>query len=120
MTFFACSTKNFNEVKLSEFGQPKPAESPIKIRKQKIIKSEENQTISQCFWLKSALWFGFSFTLTLELAFFLYTEKQHKQKRKLQFEATWKNPFLRVLQNFESVVMKCSNKASKYLRKNIY
>ena len=120
MTFFACSTKNLNEVKLSEFGQPKPAESPIKIRKQKIIKSEENQTISQCFWLKSALWFGFSFTLTLELAFFLYTEKQHKQKRKLQFEATWKNPFLRVLQNFESVVMKCSNKASKYLRKNIY
>ena len=35
---------------------------------------------------KNALWFVFSFTLTLQLAFFLYVEKQHKQN--------WKNIIL--------------------------
>ena len=69
------------------------------------------------------------FTLTLELAFFLYTEKQHKQKRnnsfndiflKQQFEATWKNLILKVLRNWEAVVVKCSNKTFKNEKKNAY
>ena len=40
---------------------------------------------SQYFSLKSTLWFGSSFTFTLELAFYLYIAKQHRQKRKNSF-----------------------------------
>ena len=46
------------------------------------MKSQENQSISQYFWLKKGFWFGFLFALSLELGCYLYIEKKNKQKRK--------------------------------------
>ena len=79
------------EVKLTKFGQQKPAkiwplESLIKNYKQ-VTKSLENLTVSLYFWLKSALLFRFSFTLTFYflLAFYFYIEKQQKKNGKKYF-----------------------------------
>ena len=112
--FTKTSCKKWKDWKhtIAEFGQPGTAEIwlPLKAssktaKQQKVIKLQKNLTISQYLWLKRALWLGFSFTLTLELAFYLYIEKQHKQKRKnsflvtflkQQFEATWKNHILKI------------------------
>ena len=41
--------------------------------------------ISQYFSLKSTFWFGSSFTFTLEIAFYLYIAKQHRQKQENSF-----------------------------------
>ena len=69
------------------------------------MKSQENQSISQYFWLKKGFWFGFLFALSLELGCYLYIEKKNKQKRKNsflviflqnQFKAAWKTPILKI------------------------
>ena len=76
----------WTRVELAKFNQPEPAqtwpaESLIKnYETMKIYKiTEKPNNISVFFW---ALWFGFSFTSALELAFYLYIERQHDQKRK--------------------------------------
>ena len=76
------------EVKLTKFRQQKPAkvwplESLIKNYKQ-VTKSLENLTVSLYFWLKSALLFRFSFTLTFYflLAIYFYIEKPKKNGKK--------------------------------------
>ena len=69
----------------------------------------------------------FSVTLTLEFAFSSKQKKLYAQKKKKkhiflvmflkqQFEATWKNPILKIMQNLESVVVKCSDKNLEILK----
>ena len=79
------------EVKLTKLCLQKPAriwplESLIKNYKQ-VTKSLENLTVSLYFWLKSALLFRFSFTLTFYflLTFYFYIEKQQKKNGKKYF-----------------------------------
>ena len=51
------------------------------------MKSQENITTSQYFWLKKGSLIRVFFYLTLELAFYLYIEKQKKHRQE------WKNQF---------------------------
>ena len=68
------------------------------------------------------------FTLTFESVFFLYIEMGHKEKQnnifndipKVALWGYWENHILKVLENLESAVVKCSNKTSKHWKKSAY